>query len=268
MSVCLVGIFKNEAHILHDFVTHYLKQGVDHIYLINNGSTDNWEYVLQPFVDKVHVVTDATRHAQPHLYNQYYLNECKNYDWVIVADLDEFIYARNGFSTIKDYLGTLDDSISRVFVQWKLFGSNGYLEQPENVIQSFTKRLHYDKLEGGQGVIFHEGVKYGLHKSIARTRDVIRLEIHSIHTTKKSITSDNCESFHESFSLIDEQILQNSCLHLNHYCIQSYNWFMKVKTTRGSANSESSEYIRNEDYFRSFDAVCNDIDDFELRIHS
>ena len=267
MSVCLVAMFKNEEHILNEFVTHYLKQGIDRFYFIDNGSTDNWKDAIQPFVDKVHVFTDATRNVQPILYNKYYLNECKKYDWVIVADLDEFIYARKGFSTIKDYLGTLDESISNVFVQWKMFGSNGYLDQPKNVVQSFTKRLNYDKKNGFQGITFHNGIKYGFHKSIARTRYVVRLDVHSIHTTNKFITSDNCtiEGAPYGFSLIDEQILQNSCLNLNHYCIQSYNWFMKVKKTRGDGCSVNNDNVRNENYFNSFDAVCNDIDDYELR---
>jgi hypothetical protein len=267
MSVCLVAIFKNESHILFEFVTHYMKQGVDRFYFIDNGSTDNWKNELQPFIDRVHVVTDSTRHAQSHLYNKHYLNQCKKHEWVIVADLDEFIYSRNGFSTIKEYLGTLDESISTVFVPWKMFGSNGYQEQPKQVTSTFTKRLNYDKPDGFQGVIFHEGVKCGLHKSIARSRDVVNLDIHSVHATKKSITSDHrtSENLPPAFSLIDEQILQNSCLHLNHYCIQSYDWFMKVKATRGCVNSDSTEHVRNDDYFRRYDEVCNDIDDFELR---
>jgi len=263
MSLCLVAIFKNESHILHEFVTHYVKQGVVRFYFIDNGSTDTWKESLQPFKDIVHVLTDSSKHAQTRLYNTY-LNVCKLHEWVIVVDLDEFIYARNGFSTIQEYLHSLQETITSVCVPWKMFGSNGHIEQPTQVIPSFTKRSNYDKKEGFQGVIQENGVNYSLHKSILRTRYVTHFGIHSSETTGTSITSDNCTT--SSFSAIDESILQKSCLHLNHYCIQSYDWFMKVKSTRGAADSSTHENLRNETYFKSYDAVSNDKEDIELSI--
>ena len=37
----IVAIFKNESWILKEWIEHYLNQGVDHFFLIDNGSTDN-----------------------------------------------------------------------------------------------------------------------------------------------------------------------------------------------------------------------------------
>ena len=67
-----------------------------------------------------------------------------------------------------------------------------------------------------------------------------------------------------SFVKISEEILQTSYLHLNHYAIQSYDWFMRVKSTRGAADQLVNETVRNEAYFRRFDEHSNDIDDQEL----
>jgi hypothetical protein len=270
MSLCLIAIFKNEGHILTEFVNHYLRQGVDKLLFINNGSDDDYLNKLQPYIDKnnVELITDNRKHVHIECYNIYFLDKCKKYDWVIVCDLDELIYARNGFNTIKDYLITLDDSISSVFVPWKIFGSNGYKQQPESVIKSFTKRLNYDKNIHFQGVIIHNGLKYDFHKSITRTKYLINIDIHSHNTSSSNnITSDNVKVLKNEpcgFSKIDEQILQNSFLHLNHYVIQSYDWFMKIKATRGDARDPSIDTIRNEKYFKDFDRCCNDINDFEL----
>ena len=49
---------------------------------------------------------------------------------------------------------------------------------------------------------------------------------------------------------------------MNHYAIQSFNWFMKVKATRGDINSANNDNVRNKEYFKQYD--CNDIDDSEL----
>jgi hypothetical protein len=86
-------------------------------------------------------------------------------------------------------------------------------------------------------------------------------------TNNNYITSDNTINKYSDlkFSKIDEKILENSYLHLNHYAIQSYDWFMKVKATRGSANIIIYDHVRNEEYFASYDNASNDMDDFELK---
>lgn len=270
MSLCLVAIFKNESHIIKEWIDHYLYQGVDRFFLIDNDSTDNYKESLQLY-HQVEVVIDKDRYSQIESYNKHTLEKCKEYDWVIVCDLDEFIYARKGFKTIKDYLQTIDDSISQIFIPWKIFGSNGYntidKDQPNSVIQSFTKRINYDKENDFQGVIKEGNIKYSLTKCIVRTKYLLRFEVHGHWTSiTNSITTDNENHIHKNncFSKIDEQILENSALHLNHYVIQSFQWFMKVKSIRGDVNSIYNNTCRNETYFANFDRSSNDIFDTEL----
>jgi len=248
MTLCLLAVFKNEGHILKEWVEHYIKEGVDKFFLINNNSSDNFYEVLLPYIN-MGVVTlnnDSRNHVQTAIYNDY-INVCKQYNWVIVCDLDEFIYARNGFNRIKDYLHSLPDNVSQVCVPWKMFGSNGYdsydKPQPELVIPSFTKRLHNNGLVN--------------NKSIVRTEFLERFDIHE-HDVNGGIQYN--EPQHRVFMQINEEILQNSYLHLNHYAIQSFEWFMRVKATRGACDVAVN--VRNEDYFRVYD--WNHIEDLEL----
>jgi len=267
MSLCLVAVFKNEDHILTEFINHYISQGVDKFLFINNDSNDDYLQKLQPFINNncIELVSDNSKHVQCQYYSLY-LEKCKLYDWVIRCDLDEFIYARNGFNSIKEYLNSLDDSVSNIHVPWKMFGSNGYIQQPESVIKSFTKRLNYNKDGDTEGIIIHNGLKFSCHKSITRTKYLISFDVHSNNTSvNNNITPDNVtvlENEPRDFSKIDEEILQNSFLHLNHYCIQSYDWFMRIKTTRGDAMSYNN--VRDESYFKKYDSNCSDIDDYEL----
>jgi hypothetical protein len=256
---------------MKEFITHYLNQGVDHFIMIDNDSNDNYMEYLKPY-DCIDVVIEPEKHAQVKCYNKY-KEKCKQYDWVIVCDMDEFIYARKEFKTIKEYLHSLDKSISQVLIPWKLFGSNGYntieQTQPSSVIKTFTKRMNYDKKEGFQGVIQQNG-KYSLTKSIVRTADLIEFSVHCHRMKNKSISTDFKNDFimDNKFSKIDEIILENSYLHLNHYAIQSLEWFMRIKATRGDISTENFEHIRNETYFRDFDTVSNDIIDTELSTKS
>ena len=49
----LYAIFKNESHILKEWILHYLEEGVEHFYLIDNGSTDDYKPIIEQFKDKI-----------------------------------------------------------------------------------------------------------------------------------------------------------------------------------------------------------------------
>jgi hypothetical protein len=66
----------------------------------------------------------------------------------------------------------------------------------------------------------------------------------------------------KQFVEINEDAIENSALHLNHYAIQSLKWFMDVKATRGAADVATSENVRNKEYFNEYN--FNDMDDNEL----
>jgi hypothetical protein len=267
MRICLIAIFKNEACIMKEWLDHYIKQGVDHFFLIDNGSNDNYMKIMKEYINNnlVTLVIDTRRHMQEQLYNQHFLEKSMVYDWIVVCDFDEFIYSRKEFKTLKDYLNSLDKSISQVKVQWKIFGSSGHIEQPKSVLKSFTKRVNYDTGRT-QGLILEDNKKYSLCKTISRGKFLLYLGIHShVSFSKNIITSDgSIKNLHRdsNFVLIDEGILENSYLHLNHYVNQSLSWFMKVKATRGSADTSVNENLRNESYFKLYD--INDKDDYEL----
>jgi hypothetical protein len=274
MSLCLVAIFKNEGHIIREWIEHYINQGVDKFFLIDNGSNDNYLEKIKSFIDNniVELVIDNEKYAQTKLYNKYYLDKCKLYDWVIVCDLDEFIYSRMGIKTIKEYLSKLNDNISQVYIPWKLFGSNNHIQQPENIIHSFTKRRSYriidnDDFQGG-GINTNQYNKFSYTKCIVRTKYLIKFKIHNHETTNQNyITTNRKTVIHNTNYMckISERILENSYLHLNHYAIQSRNWFMNVKKTRGDVSTNISDNVRDEKYFNDYDKGSSNIDDFELR---
>ncbi|WP_420317646.1 glycosyltransferase family 2 protein [Ekhidna sp.] len=262
----VVAIFKDEAHCLKEWLDHYLNEGVDHFYLIDNGSTDNSEKILSNYLQKnqVTLVKDETRWAQVALYNKYFLKERKNNRWFIVCDMDEFIYSRRGFKTIRRFLKFLPPPIGLVRIPWKMFGSSGLEKQPDQIIPNFTKRSNYNGVKN-QGM---KDEQYGLGKVIVRSSCLKWFDIHHCDTKKfcLSITSDLKMYFtnDKDFQKINEDILRKSFLHLNHYPIQSKEWFLNVKAKRGSADSKDSENIRDIEYFEIYDQKSNELSDVEL----
>jgi hypothetical protein len=275
MTLCLVAIFKNESHILKEWVEHYLKQGVDTFFLIDNGSTDEYYSILEPYITsgKVELVKDNKKHAQEELYNKHFLNKCKKYDWVIVCDLDEFIYGRKYCNSIKDFLNKVHNNFSQVFIPWKMFGANGFdtidKKQPSSVISAFTKRIDYNNIKKNKydSFLYKSNKRYIHSKCIIRTKYLVKIGIHASETSNTNyLTSYALKSNHiheiNDFVEINENIIQNSALHLNHYAIQSLDWFMRVKATRGDAVYSNNITNRNKRWFDKYNS--NDIEDLEL----
>lgn len=262
----LLAIFKNESAILAEWIDHYIAEGVDHFFLINNGSTDNFHDELTPFIKKniITVINDDSRWVQVELYNKYFEKYSKNFEWFILCDLDEFIYSRRKYSTIKQFLSSLSRKTGMVQIPWKMFGSSGYKDQPANVVKSFIKRANYN----GHKKATMLDKKQIFCKSIIRTSCVENLHVHfssigryqcvSADKKKRKIISE--------YLPINEKILKKSYLHLNHYPIQSFNWFMAVKSKRGDVNSEKYDDFRDIYYFKKYDSDSNELIDDELAL--
>jgi hypothetical protein len=257
MKLCIVSVFKNESHAMKEWLDHYIQEGVDTFFLTDNGSTDEYRYILQPYIQSGHVVlrVDPKKHAQIEHLN-YYLHDAKKIDWVIVVDLDEFVYARRGFTTIKEYLKTLPNDVHKINIPWKLFGSSGLKKQPSSIIQNFVHRRKYTNET--------RHILVG-KKSIVRGKYLKHLELHNSITEKShTITSDNIDIYAEDyFQECTEQLLENSFLHLNHYRIQSWEWFKTNKMNRSDAHTKNYDNIRNKKYFDFFDYA--DTIDTELK---
>ena len=48
-SISVLAMLKNESSIINDWIKHYLAEGVDHFYLIDNGTTDDTYKILSKY---------------------------------------------------------------------------------------------------------------------------------------------------------------------------------------------------------------------------
>lgn len=269
-SVWLAAVFKNESHILNEWIQHYRSFGVQRFILIDNGSTDKPLKKLDPHIKNgiVKYIYDQSLHDQIGKYNKHVLPLIRHIKgWIIVVDLDEFMYPRTNdeeqvHATPKSFARTLESlpqNVGQVSVPWKLFGSSGFVKQPSSVVRSFLMREHYTNL------------KLVNIKSIVRCSALIAFGIHEHEMSPGFLHIDSADRKMDTdirpttvpLITIDEAILQRGRMHLNHYAIQSLEWFQKVKMTRGSANCRQHDAVRNLKYFNQYD--MNEIEDHELK---
>ena len=239
----VVGIFKNEADILPEWLEHHLWQGVEHFFLIDNNSTDDWQGAVAPFAKHVSVRSDPIPYQQERHVTSWLTTIQARARWAMQIDVDEFVYAspRAGFANIPTYVRHMEqtDCLSTyLLLNWQIFGSSGHTVQPPSVRINFTR----------SAANLHKCTKY-----IARTNALSSFRVH--HPIMWLNLSKPWQMPRQQPPLV-----------LNHYLIQSRERFETVKMTRGDVNRPAFEHSRTvELYFNKFDKEGNKTDNFELR---
>ena len=237
----IIAMFKNESSIIEQWIQHYILEGVEHFYLIDNGSDDNYNVKIEPYMNKITLIKDDYRqhkNTQNLLINKHYLDIIKEESkWVIICDIDEYIYNTNKNSTISDYLRD-NINIDKFFIPWKLFaGLNENTDTiiPTNLIMSLTTRK--------KDILINKG--FG--KSIVKCEKLIILETHN--------------------SIIDgitKILTLEDGLHCNHYKLISERYFKDVKCKRGGGQSGLCRNYTME-HFHKENELYNEIIDDELK---
>lgn len=73
--------------MIHEWLQHHLWQGVDHFYLLDNGSTDDYISAMGADASRVTVVWNATKHAQVEHLNTLF-DACAAARWVALRARD------------------------------------------------------------------------------------------------------------------------------------------------------------------------------------
>lgn len=221
-------IFKNESHALYEFIEHYIYHGIDHIYMINDFSNDNYLEILQPYIEKKYItlynndIITKEKNRQIMIYEKYFKNIIYQTEWFSLIDLDEFMYSPNSID-IKNIIKKYENNYDKIIVEWKTFGSNNCTFQPFSIVSGFNKmcdlnsKTHYS------------------YKSIAKTNNIIQFDIHSmVINTNREINLSYTTNINE--------------LYINHYQLQSLEFYMNIKQTRGDVNNHYDHIGMSRDY--------------------
>lgn len=249
----VLATFKNEKTIMREWLDHYLAEGVEHFYLIDNGSTDNYDEVLKTYITRglVTLFKDSTKHAQSQNYNKYFMPHRKESFWLMIVDLDEFVYnAKN--KTIPDFLRKFE-SKGAVVLPWKRFGSNGLIRQPLSVVEGFTKRGNADTKASHVEI-----------KTIVNVKFLKSLNLHKQEFEGSAVDGRGKEVLAENLMNTSEQMIRDSDLVINHYENQSWDWYRTVKMTRGDASNPESDKARQQKVFEERNLYYNEIEDTGL----
>ena len=252
-KVSLCGIFKNEGRFLDEWIQYNIVIGVEHFYLYNNNSTDDYLQVLSPYIDQgiVDLIDWPFNHSQMQAYEHCYNNYKNETNWLTFLDVDEFvcpISTDNIQSWLSDY-----ENYPGVAVYWRQFGSNGRLVHDNNqlVIEQYTQCWPmlgaYTKMFCNMNfpILEFNNPHFFLSK-------IAGISIPPINQFKKII----------SMGIHRRSIVGGSTIQINHYWGKAYDCFVENKINRSDVyHTNDAEMARvREKLLKSYESMCTDSD--------
>lgn len=256
-DLAVVAIFKNEGNYIKEWLDYHLLAGVEHFYLYNNDSTDNYQAVLAPYIE-ANLVTLTDWSGKLMMYPAYddaiekHRFECK---YMAFIDLDEFIFPKTNRSIteVVDEILLKNPQAAALGVNWQCFGSNGQekADYSRGVLERFTRRAPRDWF-----VIVDDKDMTGnvTIKSIVNPRRVDcwwSPHYASYFRDFYSVNADGEKTLYiSSYPIASDKIV------INHYYVKSREEFLN-KVNRGSpcrvANHRNMEMFDFNDHNEEFD---------------
>lgn len=137
------AMFKDEGPYLHEWATFHLDRGAEHLYLYDNGSSDNSLTVLEPFIKSGSVTlidwpVAITEGSQTHAANDALRRAKAESRWLAFIDIDEFLFSPT--ERLPELLQEYEDEVG-LEVNWICYGSSGHTSTPAGSVRdSFLYR--------------------------------------------------------------------------------------------------------------------------------
>lgn len=255
VSVC--AIFRDDARFLKEWIEFHRLIGVEHFWLYNNLSKDDYLEVLNPYIENG--IVELTEwpyesmdvkeweEVQNSAYDDSIKKAAGKSKWVAYIDTDEFLFP----STEEQLTEVLKDfeDFGGVVVNWQLYGTSWVKRVPDNrlMIELLTRKAETD----------YE--RNRLYKSIVRPERARKFSsAHSPEYFKQYLRVDTHQNKVSSRFLTKEVLVDR--LRINHYWTRDEDFFIEIKMAR--RDKPNSDYQR---YLDAFDLLneCEDTSIFK-----
>lgn len=140
-NVSICAIFKNEAPYLKEWIEFNHIVGIEHFYLYNNNSEDDYLTVLKPYIKSglVELIDWPYNQQQMECYMNCIANYSSETKWMGFIDIDEFIVPKST-NSVYEFLKHFEKTAGAVNIYWKLFGTSGRMDRDLSglVCEDFT----------------------------------------------------------------------------------------------------------------------------------
>jgi hypothetical protein len=247
----IISMFKNEACNLREWVEYHRLVGVEHFWLYNNLSTDNWEEELAPYIKsgllEVFDWQDPNWPAsQVHAFKDGLQKAHGRANWVAVIDMDEFILPLCN-KTVPECLKEHFSNASGVFINWRNFGTS-HITLPKNkpfLFKLISCSLASHPLNAvGKSIVQPDKV---------RLEDVWCPHHFPLQAECVYVNGDNIPMKFSGIDLHSDGKHHDKYIRINHYILRDEDYFHKVRL--GSRNPEARTRAALMEQYVSFSAT-------------
>lgn len=254
VSLCL--IFKDEASYLKEWLEYHKLIGVEHFYLYNNNSTDDFMKILQPYIDS-NIITlhDWPRnYAQVSAYEHCYRNYNKESHWIGFLDTDEFINVSvEAGNNLKLFLQKYNLYPS-LHIFWRIFGTSGIMHKDNSqlITEQYTSCWPF-LCDVGKAFINNnwEFSTIWLHWHKASFFGIPLFAI----TDHYQFTP---------YGIVYPHFGYNPKIMINHYWTKSYEEAIYKTYIRSDAYTQECENLRKKNGIKYFELNCS-VKDFSIQ---
>ena len=251
VSVCT--IFKNEAPYLREWIEFNHITGIDHFYLYNNNSEDDYLPVIQPYIDSglVTLVQWPKNQAQMECYNDCIEKYKGETQWLGFIDADEFIVPIET-NSIYEILKPFENKRGSVKIYWKMFGTSGLLQRDPDTLVTEKFVVAWPKYYS-VGKCFYN-TKYDFDFTDKKNR----ILHHLLWTNHRGKRIPPVNAF-DKICLEGTDHVRNDChpVQINHYFTKSYEEYA-MKKAKGDVYFRINPH--DEEYFYLHEAENTAVD--------
>ena len=143
MFLGLITRCLNEPYIA-EFVNHYLNEGIDTIYIIDDNSKDGIYNGVKGH-PQVSIVTDIAFNDGLEL-NVLYQRIREKCEWILVADMDEYVTTKKNINmSIREELQNTFIDADCIKIPWVMMSFNGLEHNPPRLLETNIYRWNHDK---------------------------------------------------------------------------------------------------------------------------
>ena len=231
-ELAAASIFQNEGAHLQEWIEYHRMVGVEHFWLYNDKSDDNWQAILQPYIDEGIVeVTDW-----PSFNYKYFISnqnmamkdaheKAKDVaKWLAFIDLDEYLLPLQE-TTVTECLQNHFDDVDAVYINWYHFGTGGItLKSDESSLFTLTACSHryHPKNWVGKSII----------KTDATTLENMWTIHHCVHPEILYYNGDAEPILHNGVDLCLDAKIHDTYMRINHYNMGDEHYFHNNRVPR------------------------------------
>lgn len=253
------AIFKNESLSLREWLEYHLLMGVDHFYLYNNFSDDNYLSILEPYIisGKVTLTEWPVEKGQISAYVHFLTNYKDESEWLAFIDLDEYICPLQDTS-LPSWLAQFKN-VPSLLVYWKIFGTSGLFHHDHTklIVEQYT--VCSNKLNVVGKVFFNTDWEVHLDGKENMIHHNIYAKVSFLGRTFAIPSQNEFGKFSHRFELQRIPERARPTIQINHYVSKAY-WERIRKHKRGCVYfGATSPTLTNEKLYY-VENICNSVD--------